>query len=164
MLPVLFVHILKKGVTSGFYYASSIASVHKAVCVAIYTRSDFVTCSRPPLKPTWLKWLLKNILGFSDVSRANSSQQKTGTSCSACILLWSSTALTSIRNFSTSRRAYSSSPPWNTWSHTLCLSSKLSASAAACHWEHTQPDTHNQKILCNMMFVDIDINIALSLL
>ncbi len=80
-----------------------------------------LACSTPPLKPIWLRWLARRVWGFSDVSRAKRSQQNTGTSWSAVMLWWSSTALASIRNFSASRRPYSSSSPW-THAHTNCAS------------------------------------------
>lgn len=100
-----------------------------------YIKKDlvFCTCSRPALRPTWLRWLERKERGQSDESRAKSSQQKSGTSPPACMLVCSSTARLSISSFSASISPNSSSPPWNTCSHSCCRSVAEEQSTAACH-------------------------------
>lgn len=101
------------------------------------------TCSSPALRPTWLRWLERKERGQSDESRANSSQQKSGTSPPDCMQPCSSTALPSISSFSASSSPSSSSPLWNTRSHSCCRSAADEQSIAACHWKQME-EIHQQ--------------------
>lgn len=100
------------------------------------------TCSRPAVRPTWLRWLERKERGQSEESRANSSQQKRGTSSPPCMQLCSSAALLSISSLRASSRPSSSSPPWNTRSQSCWRSASVAQSTAACHWRQMKCISH----------------------
>ncbi|KAG7267051.1 LOW QUALITY PROTEIN: hypothetical protein CRUP_026294 [Coryphaenoides rupestris] len=95
---------------------------------------------RPPLKPTCLRWLVRRVRGQGEVSRANSSQQKTGTSRPCSMRRCSSAARPSISSLRASRSPSSSAPPWNTPSHSRTRSSALPQTTADSHWRGTRAD------------------------
>lgn len=106
------------------------------------TTETLPTCSRPAVRPTWLRWLERKERGQSEESRANSSQQKRGTSSPPCMQLCSSAALLSISSLRASSRPSSSSPPWNTRSQSCWRSASVAQSTAACHWRQTKCISH----------------------
>lgn len=93
-----------------------------------------LTCSRPPVCPTWFRWFLSSCLGSLDVSRANRSTEKNGTSFPFSLSSYSSMALFSIKNFTASYRLYSSSSLVNSLSQATCLASAVLSSAKPAHY------------------------------